>query len=67
MTLCCDSMTAIEIANNMAQYDRMKHVELDRNYIKDNLDASNIQVPYIESVNQLVDKMTHVVPSGPFY
>jgi len=42
MTLCCDSMTAIEIANNMAQYDRMKHVELDRNYIKDNLDASNI-------------------------
>ncbi|RVW45702.1 hypothetical protein CK203_105145 [Vitis vinifera] len=51
----------IEIINNSVQHNQTKHIELDRNYIKDNLDSSIIKVPYIKSANQLTDVMTHVV------
>ena len=42
-------------------------MELDKNYIKDNLDSSMIKVHYINSVDQLVDMMTLAITSGPFY
>ena len=67
MVLFCDNTTIIEIANNPVQHDRTKHIELDRNYIKDNLDSGQITIRYIKSADQLVDIMTHVVASGPFY
>ncbi|KAJ4723444.1 Retrovirus-related Pol polyprotein from transposon TNT 1-94 [Melia azedarach] len=67
MLLFCDNTTAIEIANDPRQHDRTKHIELDRNYIKDNLDSKKIKVPYTKSADQLADLMTHVVASGPFY
>ena len=67
MMYFCDNTTAIEIANNPTQHDKTKHIELDRNYIKDNLDSDQITIRYIKSVDQLVDIMTHVVASGPIY
>ena len=67
MVLFCDNTTTIEIANNPVQHDRTKHIELDRNYFEDNLDSGQITIPYIKSADQLVDIMTHVVASGPFY
>ena len=67
MILFGDDMIAIEIANNPIQHDRTKHIELDRNYIKDNLDSGMIKVPYIKSADQLDDMMTHAVISGLFY
>ena len=63
----CDNTTTIKISNNPIQHDRTKHIELDRNYIKDNLDSGQITIPYIKSANQLADIMTHVVAGGPFY
>ena len=66
MVLFYDNMTAIEIANNPVQHDWTKHIELDRNYIKDNLDSDVMKVPYIKSANQLAHMMSHVVTSGQF-
>ena len=34
MLLRCDNVAAINIANNPVQFDRMKHVEIDRFFIK---------------------------------
>ena len=67
MVLFCNNTTTIEIANNLVQHDQTKHIKLDRNYIKDNLDSGMIKIPYIKSANQLANMMTHVVTSGPFY
>ena len=67
MVLFCDNTATIEIANNSVQHDKTKQIELDRNYIKDNLDSDQITIPYIKSANRLANIMTHVVASGPFY
>lgn len=66
MLLFCDNTTAIKIVNPV-QHDKTKHVELDRNYIKNNFDSKIIEVPYIKRVEQLADVMTHGVASGPLY
>ena len=63
----CDNTTTIGIADNLVHHDRTKHIELDRNYIKDNIDSGQITIPYIKSADYLADIMTHVVANGPFY
>ncbi|PNX88803.1 pentatricopeptide repeat-containing protein mitochondrial-like, partial [Trifolium pratense] len=39
MNLFCDNKAAISIAQNPVQHDRTKHVEVDRHFIKQNLEA----------------------------
>ena len=51
MVLFCDNTTTIKIENNPVHHDRTKYIELDRNYIKDNLDYGKITIPYIKSAN----------------
>jgi hypothetical protein len=38
MFLYCDNKSAIEIAHNPVQHDRTEHVEIDRHFIKHNLE-----------------------------
>ncbi|KAF6158765.1 hypothetical protein GIB67_040279 [Kingdonia uniflora] len=38
MDLHCDNKTVIMIAHNPIQHDRMKHVEVDRFFIRENID-----------------------------
>ena len=47
----CDNTITIEIAINLVQHDRTKHIELGMNYIKDNLDFGMIKVPHIKSTD----------------
>ena len=51
--LHCDNKTAIEIAHNLVQHDRTKHVEIDRHFIKENLDRKIIQLSFVRSEDQL--------------
>ena len=37
MRLYCDNKAAINIAHNLVQHDRTKHVEIDRHFIKERL------------------------------
>ncbi|KAK9105059.1 hypothetical protein Scep_021903 [Stephania cephalantha] len=56
-----DNKAAIKIAQNPVQNDRIKHVEVDRHFIKEKLDQKIIQVRFVKSEVQLADVLTKAV------
>ena len=67
MKLFCDNKAAIDISHNPIQHDRTKHVEVDRHFIKQNLDAKIIQFPFVKFEDQLADILTKAVCSKIFH
>lgn len=66
MNLHCDNKVAIETARNPVQQDRTKDVEINRHFIKENLDHGIIAFSFVGSENQLADVLTMVVFSSVF-
>ena len=66
MDLHCDNTSAIEIAHNPIQHDRTKHVEVDRHFIKENLDRKIIRFPFVYTEDQLADVLTKGVSRKVF-
>ena len=66
MKLYCDNKSAIDIAHNPVQHDRTKHVEIDRHFIKEKLEAGIIIFPFVKSEDQLADVLTKAVASRVF-
>ncbi|KZV22301.1 Cysteine-rich RLK (receptor-like protein kinase) 8 [Dorcoceras hygrometricum] len=62
MQLFCDNKSTISIAHNPVHHDRTKHVEVDRHFIKEKLDAGLIIIHYIPTSNQLADILTKGLP-----
>jgi len=58
MLLHCDNVAAINIANNPVQFDRMKHVEIDRFFVKEKIDSETLKLEYVKSRNQLAASLT---------
>ena len=67
MNLYCDNKATIQIAQNPVQHDRTKHVEVDRYFIKENLNEKIIQYPFIQSESQLADILTKAVSGKVFH
>jgi hypothetical protein len=65
--LNCDNKTAIDIAHNPVQHDRTKHVEVDRHFIKEKLEAKIIEVSFVKSEDQLADVLTKAVIGNVFH
>ncbi|KAI5356471.1 hypothetical protein L3X38_009367 [Prunus dulcis] len=63
----CDNKTAIAITQNPVQHDHTKHVEVDRHYIKQKLEAKVIQFPFVKSEDQLADILTKAISSKAFH
>ncbi|CAL2235458.1 unnamed protein product [Prunus armeniaca] len=67
MNLFCDNKAAIAIAQNLVQHDRTKHVEVDRHFIKQKLEAKVFQFPFVKSEDQLADILTKAISSKAFH
>ena len=61
-----DNKAACDIAHNPIQHDRTKHVEVDRFFIKEKFDEKIVELPKIQSKDQLADILTKVVSSRVF-
>ena len=66
MKLFCDNKVACNIAHNLVQHDRTKHVEIDRHFIKEQLEAKIIEVPHVRSEDQLTYILTKAVSNKVF-
>ena len=49
MQLYCDNRAVIDISQNPVQHDRTKHVEVNRHFIKEKLDAKLISFPFVST------------------
>nr|GEV78015.1 uncharacterized mitochondrial protein AtMg00810-like [Tanacetum cinerariifolium] len=58
---------AIQISENPVQHDRTKHVEVDRHFIKEKLEAGIIELPFVKSSDQLADILTKAVGTDMFH
>ena len=49
MKLYCDNKSTINIAHNPIQHDRTKHIEIDRHFIKENLEEGIVCMSFVPS------------------
>ncbi|CAL2236866.1 unnamed protein product [Prunus armeniaca] len=66
MELHCDNKSAIDIAHNIVQHDRTKHV-VDRYFIKGKIENKIIRLPFVKSEDQLANVLTKAVCGQVFY
>ena len=66
MRLYCDNKSVINIAHNLVQHDQIKHVEVDKHFIKEKLESGLICTPLMSSKRQLVNVMTKVLARTTF-
>ncbi|BBN70342.1 hypothetical protein Prudu_1459S001500 [Prunus dulcis] len=64
--LHCDNQSAFEIANNLVQHDQSKLVEVYRHFIQEKLEHKLISIPFVPSLEQLADMLTHAVSKRRF-
>ena len=64
--LYCDNKATISFFEKLVQHDRMKHVEIDRHFVKEKLENKIISLPFIRLKDQLADILTKAVPSEVF-
>lgn len=55
MRLHSNNKYAIKIAHKPMQHDKTKHIEVDRHFIKENLDNGLIWTPYMSAQNELAN------------
>ncbi|KAH9735881.1 protein kinase domain-containing protein [Citrus sinensis] len=60
--LYSDSKSAISIVNNPVQHDRMKHVRIDRSFIKNEIEGGGIDLCYTSTHAQEFDILTKSLP-----
>ena len=64
--LLCDNKSAICLAHDPLYHDRVKHVDIDRFYIREQLDREVIEIKHIRTGDQCADVFTKGLPARTF-
>ena len=54
----CDNKATISVSHNPVHHDRMKHVKIDRHFIKEKVDEGTLSIRYIPYAEQIADMLT---------
>ena len=66
MDIFCDNKSAISIVNNPVQHDWMKHVRIDKHFIKQMIEEDDINLVYILTSIQEADMLTKAMNKQGF-
>ena len=58
----CDNQATISIAKNPVYHDRIKHVDIDRHFIREKIEDKSITVEYTLTSLQTADILTKALP-----
>jgi hypothetical protein len=58
LKLWCDIKSSINVANNLVQHHRTKHVKIDQFFIKERLDDGTLKLIFVTSNEQVADCLT---------
>ena len=62
----CDNQGAIALAKDPQFHSRMKHVEIQHNFVREKVNNGTIQLEYINTESQVADGLTKALDKGRF-
>ncbi|RVW26825.1 Retrovirus-related Pol polyprotein from transposon RE1 [Vitis vinifera] len=57
-SLLCDNLGATHLSFNPVQHSRMKHIQIDLHFVRDQVQKGALKVSYVHTQDQLADLLT---------
>lgn len=66
ITIYYDNTTSIDISKNPVLHSKTKHVSIKLNFLKENVEAKEVKLVYVNTKEQIADIFTKPLPKETF-